>query len=646
MKVLKLTIQNFMAVGNITDLELDDKGLVLIQGENQDDTSQDSNGAGKSTIAEALCWAFYGETARGESGDAVVNDKAGKNTAVEVVVVDNEAVYKIARYRKHKPYKNMLRVEIQEGEGWKDVTKGTDKLTQVLVNKIIGCTHEVFASAIYAGQEKMPDLPGMTDKQLKMLVEEAAGINELQEAHEVARRRLQESKSTLNLATSGLQNANNSLMDAKANLSRVEALIQQQDDEKKDRIEKATAQIEKDKAEYDPATIAKIEAKIADETNLAAKLKAKIASVTEEVEKERELSKAASDADSEVKVLTSRLESAVANVNQAKHNLTHVGDKIGTSCESCGHVIEEGDLEATRKQATETAKTVVARAKQLQSELQSARERAESAHTTLSAHRAAMTDISDVSRAQSETESRLQRLNQLLQAQRQKKVDIDNSEAKLAELIAAPNPSLPLLAGAQAQVEACEKKIKGLQEAQDRANKQVDIHEQAVRVFSPAGVRAHILDTVTPYLNSRTSHYLAGLTDGNITAVWSTISLTSKGEVREKFSIDVSSNTGAKSFKGLSGGEKRKVRLACAMALQDLVASRATKPIKLFVADEIDHALDPAGLERLMTILEEKAHDKGTVLVISHTDLRDWIKTSITVVKKGGASYLEPVCLS
>jgi DNA repair exonuclease SbcCD ATPase subunit len=165
-------------------------------------------------------------------------------------------------------------------------------------------------------------------------------------------------------------------------------------------------------------------------------------------------------------------------------------------------------------------------------------------------------------------------------------------------------------------------------------------------VFSPAGVRAHILDTVTPHLNSRTSHYLSALTDGNITAVWTTISTTAKGELREKFGIEVRSATGAETFKGLSGGEKRKVRLACAMALQDLVASRASKPIKIFIADEIDTALDPAGLERLMTILEEKSHDKGTVLVISHSNLTDWIRNSVVITKKGGLSYLEPTtCL-
>ena len=39
---------------------------------------------------------------------------------------------------------------------------------------MLGCSEEVFRAAVYVGQD-LPDLPAMTDKQLKELVEEAAG---------------------------------------------------------------------------------------------------------------------------------------------------------------------------------------------------------------------------------------------------------------------------------------------------------------------------------------------------------------------------------------------------------------------------------------------------------------------------------------
>jgi DNA repair exonuclease SbcCD ATPase subunit len=166
------------------------------------------------------------------------------------------------------------------------------------------------------------------------------------------------------------------------------------------------------------------------------------------------------------------------------------------------------------------------------------------------------------------------------------------------------------------------------------------LHEASVRVFGPAGVRAHILDTVTPFLNERTADYLSALSDGNITAVWATLAETAKGELREKFNIEVSNDKGAESFAGLSGGEKRKVRIATMLALQDLVASRASNPIDIYFGDEIDDALDSHGLERLMGILERKAREKGTVLIISHNSLTDWCDQVVRVVKKGGVSTI------
>ena len=125
------------------------------------------------------------------------------------------------------------------------------------------------------------------------------------------------------------------------------------------------------------------------------------------------------------------------------------------------------------------------------------------------------------------------------------------------------------------------------------------------------------------------------------------MSFTATGEVREKFHIDAHNDAvGTTSFGLLSGGEKRKVRLACALALQDIVASRAEKPINLLIGDEVDDALDESGLERLMGLLDEKSRERGTLLVISHNELSDWVREVCTVTRKAGQSTMEgPLCL-
>ena len=107
MKINRLEIDAFMAVGEVT-IDLDSKGLVLIQGENEDDSSQISNGAGKSSIADALLWCLYNETARGDTGDEIVNRSLKKGTRVLAQLVDGDRVYNVIRHRKHGVHKNRV----------------------------------------------------------------------------------------------------------------------------------------------------------------------------------------------------------------------------------------------------------------------------------------------------------------------------------------------------------------------------------------------------------------------------------------------------------------------------------------------------------------------------------------------------------
>src|SRR5262249_25617557 len=109
-----------------------------------------------------------------------------------VVVRDGDTVYEVTRHRKHATWKNALRImQWNPAAGYpltpgKDITKATPKEQAQQIEEIMGCSYEVFKAAIYAGQEDMPDLPKMTDKQLKVLIEEASGTDRLERAYVLA----------------------------------------------------------------------------------------------------------------------------------------------------------------------------------------------------------------------------------------------------------------------------------------------------------------------------------------------------------------------------------------------------------------------------------------------------------------------------
>lgn len=642
----KLSIKNFLVIGE-AEVDLHNCGLTLIEGRNEDDESANSNGAGKSSLVDALCWCLYGVTGRGVSGDAVINKKAKKECVVGVEVwTESLNCYYIERGRKSKRLGNNLIVQhvIVDGNdvgSGCELTKTTVADTQVLVNDLLGCSYEIFTSSIYAVQEKMPDLPALTDKNLKTLIEEAAGIDKLQRASEIAHTKHQdcvrlttETQGKIENLTSELSN-NKKLLDdvvyerethiRNATIERAQQLRYK--DLLESELKKASAlpveaveAIEKKKAEIQAKIdeYSFIEAKGAEKQRLAMSAQSHCVMTKKEIEKEKE---------------------KIADLNKEINNLEA---KIGTHCSECGKVYQAEDLE-TAKKAIETqiankTKEVLKQIEDFKNQVAEAKVLAKDAED----FKKSMPNATELMSAMNELNERLKK-NQDVQfqidAQKRELQNLKKTiEATEEVTVKGETPYNKTIKTLEESIARLEKDKKERESEHEKYAEQQKIAEAVDELYSRKGIRAHILDTVTPFLNERTAFYLNTLSDGEITATWQTLTKTAKGDFKEKFSIDVQSVKGANCFAGLSGGEKRKVRVATSMALQDLVASRAKKPIDLYIADEVDHALDASGLERMMSILEEKAKQFGTALVISHNSLRDWIDNSIVVTKRDGIS--------
>lgn len=645
MKFGTMTIKNFMIIAS-AEVNLADRGLVGVQGENVDDTSADSNGAGKSSAFEALQWCLYGETAQGFGGDEIVNrfSDGGKNCEVSVPIQDGSDNWIVTRYRKHKVHKNAVHLFKDEttvsGTVLKDCTQGTNDLTQKMILKLLGCPLDVFCASIYAGQGKMPELAGMTDKKLKMLVEEAAGTTVLESAYEEARQRLNDLKANRDMLARRIDNCidlisttNTEILDLKAretgwdagNKARVATLT----DEARNLV--ATARgYEADIAAID---LPKVRGRMM-------QLDAMIAAVGGEQAQERALNVALSKAQGDYRVACSTLKNMRDELDASNKRLTGIGHRIGCPCDDCGRPLTAAEIAPSKKVAEDRVRIAGKRVDDAVLAAKQAEDTLRASQTALDDHRASMTDIAGVSAERASLEKQ-ERQAQTLTGQRA--VLISNARAKADEAkraAADPNPISGMVAKAKAKLENLKDELAKLDALLREQNTGVEVAESVVKVFSPAGVRAHILDTVTPFLNDQTARYLAVLSDGNITATWATLVPNAKGELKEKFSIEVVNKFGGEKFGLTSGGEKRKVSIAAALALQDLVATRATKPLDLFIADEIDTALDNAGVERLMIVLEEKARERGSVFVISHSDLKDWIGQTMVVTKKGKMSTI------
>ncbi|MDV5598725.1 AAA family ATPase [Klebsiella pneumoniae] len=637
MKFLTLEVENFMALAN-AKVELDQRGLVLIQGVNAGDSSAASNGAGKSTLMNSLMWCIYGETSHGVKGDDVLSTGHEKNCRVKVTIEDEGKRYAIIRHRKHKEFKNRLIVRGEDG----DMTKGKDSLTQEFVERLIGASKEVFMASIYASQEAMPDLPGMSDKNLKTIVEEAAGVDRLTKAYAIARERanaaaarMETTKTKMDACLSLVESAQNELESAKTSSEAWER-------DRNERLDVARADLvgaEVTLTEVE-MELRSLPEQIRDTENAIGKEREKLASKEEHDAKLVKVRGAITDIRASIRITENIQKEAMQRARAFKVKAEEVNTKVGEPCPTCGKAYCVEDLSTVKESFVEQARSEISQAQASATSVAKYQEHLEKALKIESSLVASTPDVSAII-------SRIEQLTKELGTLRHREKEVVAVEALVARarsevdrITKEINPFLAVIKRHEESLAANKSNYGVLKTELKNIQEQALLLDKARLVYSPAGVRSHILTSVTPFLNAQTAEYLNTLSDGNIVAEWSTMESTKKGEWRDKFNISVRKIGASKTFQTLSGGEKRKVRIACSLALQDLVASRASKNIELFIGDEIDDALDTAGLERLMGILEAKAPERGTVLIIPHKEMKSWFRETITVEVKEGRSYV------
>ena len=156
----KLSIKNFLSVGDEPVCVNFNTGLNIITGLNRDKEDR-RNGVGKSTIADAIHFAIFGETIRELSKDFIVNSINKKDTFVELSfsVNENNDVNRYKIIRKLKPTKCYLFVNDI------DLTESTIPNTNKKIKSILNSSPEVFQNCVIMSLNTT--LPFMAQKKVE-----------------------------------------------------------------------------------------------------------------------------------------------------------------------------------------------------------------------------------------------------------------------------------------------------------------------------------------------------------------------------------------------------------------------------------------------------------------------------------------------
>jgi len=636
-------IRNFLIIGEV-DVILSGRGLTRIAGENLDDTTSSSNGSGKSCILEAVYWCLFGDTLRSiKSSDGVVNNNVKKDCSVVVQMEEDDTKYRVERYRKHTKNKNNLYLYINDVD-----SRGKDnKETQEFIESILGMDKISFANSIIFGQGHSKNLKRfseMGDAEKKATMEKVLNIEVFAKAHEIAKRVLHDLIHDERVASKDLRQHLERKEELEEIIVKYESAVANRESEIREKrknlegeiakVFEKISQVEKKLSEM-PAleNVSDIQERIdqCDELESSEKLK------------RDKLTKGYRERRDEFVSRRGMISGTVASL-KTKMGALSDGKDVGENCEYCGSVITIENIDDHKDylefEMKDHLRSVISLDGKIESLLSSYEGKKEKIDATVSTARGLYKQFTSQLVSQSKIEAEKAAFNSRIESDQDQ---IKLLQRQLGEIGQSNGGEIwkNLLEEFTQELKDCKKKIKKCDSNRKTKAAEIDYVQFWVDGFSRKGIRSFMLDKVVPFINERLNHYLTILTDGGITARFSTVKQLSSGEYREDFNLEIVNKKAADTYEGNSGGEKRRVDLAVALAFNDFISSRSGKRFNILLLDEVFEGVDAEGLYYVIKVLEDLARRKSSVFVITHRDeLKSYFSDEIFMRREHGLSVL------
>lgn len=216
-----ITLRNFLSVGAVPQtISLNTNELILVLGHNLDLGGAGArNGVGKTTMIQALSYALFGSPINQIRKDNLINRTNGKGMVVALEYSANGTEYKIERSRKPHALKFYVNNQLQDA---KDDAQGENKDTQIVIERSIGMTHDMFKHIVVLNTYTEPFLALGAGEQRK-IIEQLLGITLLSEKAEAIKNQMKSIKESIEqeeFKTRTIQEANRRVEEQIENLRR------------------------------------------------------------------------------------------------------------------------------------------------------------------------------------------------------------------------------------------------------------------------------------------------------------------------------------------------------------------------------------------------------------------------------------------
>jgi DNA repair exonuclease SbcCD ATPase subunit len=580
----KITIINFLSVGEAPVTVEFTKGLHVITGRNRDKPDR-RNAIGKSTIADAIYFAIFGETLRELKKDLIPNNLTNGKTHIELEF-ELDSPKGINQYKVIRTLSPSKVLIFKDGV---DRTRDSIKNTTTYICQVLSASPSIFQNCVIMTVNNAVPFMAKNKIEKRKFIEDIFGMevfstmvtalrneyNELSREHDTELTKLEE----IEKAYKNYEEQKEKLLQIRRDKKQVYLSRQKNNTKEKDDLKQQLDQIQ-----------------IVDSTAIATKV-----SLYEE----------------KLTLCEEKINEYFSDASAGKADITHATNaykKIGTSeekCPVCLREIEEHDseyIETEKKDLKSQIEDMVSSIKTINSNLVKAKDIKAKIQFSIQNSNA---KISEAKLQLQNKNNVLQRINQLDEWQRELKGDleaIESTETDFDTIIIDTHRRVNKL---QAKVKTYRNKLSKL-----------DIVKYVV---SEEGVKSYIVNKLLELLNSNLLHYLKRL-DSNSICIFN-----------EYFEEEIlNEKNKVCSYFNFSGAERKSIDLACLFTFSDIRRLQGGVQYNIAIYDELfDSSFDEKGIELITRILQDRVEELDECsIVISH-------RKESTKAVTGDVIYLE-----
>ena len=606
----KIMLHNFLSFGD-AEIELNNRGYVFVQGvnENPNDNSL-SNGAGKSSIWDAISYALTGVTIRGTKDVVNIHTDDGAFVALDMDVDGKN--FKILRSKNHSKYKTNLLIYIDgknvSGKGIRD----SDALLQQYLPDL---TASLLGSVIILGQGLPQRFTNNTPSGRKEVLEKLSKSDFMIEdlKNRIAKRKqqlsqkireeedkilsLQSEKTIYEKQLKSNQDLLNTMSPPEAYDNAIEEL-----QTKLNNIEKS---------------VQELEIEISGASSKQSDLLVNYNSIVSE--QNAELQQVDIKYSSELKELNDAKSDNTSKGYALKQEITKI-EAIKDVCPTCGQKlpnVSKPDTSKMREEMLLYANTV----KELNVKISNVEAKVKAEKTTISLNFKVRQNA--LSTEMQNNKATVDKLNTSMRDLLKEKTA---TSTRLVELKGYKEQYNNKKAIYEANIKDAEQKIKEIQEKllYNNTKEVLTEHSKIIDKFDTIikrDFRGYLLSNVISFIDAKAKEYSQYIFETD------KISFVLDGN-----NINISYD--GKEYDNLSGGERQKVDIIIQLSIRDMLCKYLNFSSNILVLDEIVDFLDATGCDKIMNLINTRLNDINSIYFISHhTDLGFSYDSVLTVVK-------------